>query len=119
MKKVLLLFIFLSSFSFAYEELNLGNFNEKLKGKNAIVDFYANWCAPCKVIAKNLEEFDELKDQNVTIYKVNIDKEYFLADMNKAKALPTLLFFKNGKEVKRTIGVQSSQKILELSEKLF
>lgn len=119
MKKILLVFIFLSSFAFSYEELNIGNFDSKIKGKSVIVDFYAVWCAPCKVIAQNLKEFDDLKEKEVMIYKVNVDKEYFLADKYKANALPTLMFFKDGKLVKKTIGLISTNRILELSEELF
>jgi thioredoxin 1 len=119
LKKVLFVFIFLSSFVYSYEELNIGNFDQKIKGKNVIVDFYAVWCKPCKLIAQNLVEFDELKEKDVTIYKVNVDKEYFLASKYQVNALPSLLLFKDGKLIKKTIGLLSTQQILELSEKQF
>ena len=79
MKKIFVMFLFSIVSVFAYEELNMDNFVQKIKGKNVIVDFYAVWCPPCKTLASNLQKFDVIKPDNVEIYKVNIDDELLLA----------------------------------------
>ena len=98
MRKVIVFLIF-TNFLFSYEELTVDNFDEKIKGKNAIIDFYASWCPPCKILANNLEDFDITKPENVHIYKVNIDDELTLAKKYGVTKLPTLIYFKNGKPV--------------------
>jgi thioredoxin 1 len=119
MKKIVLI-ILLGVFSlFAYEELNINNFEDKIKDKNVIVDFYAPWCPPCKILANNIEDFDISKPDNVQIYKVNIDDELTLAKKYGVTKLPTLIYFKNGKVVKNYIGVLSPEELLETSKENF
>ncbi|TLT01860.1 thioredoxin family protein [Aliarcobacter cibarius] len=104
---------------FSYEELTADNFDQKIKGKNVIIDFYAPWCPPCKVLANNLEDFEIQKPDNVEIFKVNIDNEVLLAKKYKVKKLPTIVYFKDGKEVKQEFGIRSVEELLETSKKEF
>lgn len=119
MKKVFLVFLISLTTLFAYEELNMNNFESKIKGKNVIVDFYAPWCPPCKIVANNLEDFDVSKPENVQIYKVNVDDELTLAKKYGVSKLPTLIYFKDGKIVKDYVGVLTPQELLEASKENF
>ena len=119
MKKIFFLFLFSVISVFAFEELNMDNFEDKIKDKNVIVDFYAPWCPPCKIVANNLENFDVSKPDNVQIYKVNVDDELALAKKYGVSKLPTLIFFKNGKVMKDYVGVLSSEELLKASKENF
>ena len=111
MKKILIIMLFSVVSIFAYEELTMDNFDSKIKDKNVIVDFYADWCPPCKILAVNLEDFDLVKPDNVEIYKVNIDDQLVLAKKHGVSKLPTLLYFKNGKVVNDYVGILSVEKL--------
>jgi thioredoxin 1 len=112
-----LLFSFVSLF--AFEHLDNKNIDDKIKGKNVIIDFYATWCPPCKVLAKNLIKFDKIKPSNVVIYKIDIDKEMDLAKKYNVKSLPTLVYLKDGKVVAKKIGVSSVDNLVTHSMKYF
>lgn len=119
MKKIVLIMFFSFASLFAFEQLTDKNFEEKLKNKNAIVDFYAVWCPPCKVLNKRLQAFDKIKTEDITIYKVNIDKYRDLAIANKISQLPSLVYFKNGKALKKIVGIQSVEELKNSSNKIF
>ena len=82
------------------------NFNELIKEKT-LVDFYANWCGPCKMIAPELEKVES----NVKVIKVDVDEFEELARTYGVMSIPTLVLFENGKELKRTIGFVDKDKI--------
>ena len=119
MKKIFLMFILSVITLFAYEELNINNFEDKIKDKNVIVDFYAPWCPPCKIVANNFEDFDITKPDNVQVYKVNVDDESTLAKKYGVSRLPTIIYFKNGKVVKDYVGVLTSEELLQASKENF
>lgn len=94
-------------------------FEEKVVNnkKLVIVDFFANWCGPCKMLMPVLEEIDnEIED--VQIVKVNIDQDEELAKKFGVLSIPTLIFFKEGKEVEKTIGYRQKSQIVEILNKL-
>ena len=119
MKKIFLMFLVSVMTLFAYEELNINNFEDKIKDKNVIVDFYAPWCPPCKIVANNFEDFDITKPDNVQVYKVNVDDELTLAKKYGVSRLPTIIYFKNGKVVKDYVGVLTSEELLQASKENF
>ena len=92
--------------------LNQENFEEKvLKHKGAvIVDFWASWCQPCKMIAPVFEKLSrELKD--VTFAKVNVDENNQLASDQGVMNIPCVIIYKNGEEVDRIVGFQTEQQL--------
>ena len=75
-----------------------------------ILDFYADWCGPCKMLGPILDEIS--KDH--TVYKVNVDNEPELAQNYGIMSIPCMIIFKDGKEVNRMVGLRSKSDILEL-----
>jgi len=93
--------------------ITLGNKNFKLALKKEVllVDFWAPWCGPCKMIAPTLNEIAET-ETDITIGKVNVDHNQDLAKKFKVRNIPTMLIFKNGVEVGRIVGVKTKKAIL-------
>ena len=119
MNKIIYIFLLSVMSVYAYEELNISNFENKIKGKNVIIDFYAVWFPPCKILGENLEDFGTIKPNNVEIYKVNIDNELPLAKKYGVSKLPTLLYFKDGKLVKEIVGVLSPEELFQTTKRTF
>lgn len=88
------------------EELNDGNFKEKIGSGVTLVDFYATWCGPCRMIAPLLEQLVGMVDGKARIAKLDIDQAQNVTNTLGITSVPTLILFKDGKEVKRVVGVK-------------
>lgn len=97
------------------QKLNEDNFKPTIEGsdKLIIVDFYADWCGPCKMVAPIMEEISE-ENNDLEVYKVNIDESPQIAKELSVKSIPTIISFKNGQVHKQTIGAQPKDIMLEL-----
>lgn len=96
--------------------LNKDNFeNEVLKSdKTVLVDFWAAWCGPCKMLGPVVSEVAEESDGSFKVGKVNVDEEAELASRYQIMSIPTLIVFKNGEPVETSVGFRSKEEILEM-----
>lgn len=85
--------------------------------KPVLVDFWADWCGPCKKISPVLDEVSEELDGKAVIAKVNVDEERALAAMFQIMSIPTLLLFKGGSKVEELRGVRPKADIVSKIEK--
>ncbi len=88
-------------------EFTTANFADEIKSGVTLVDFWAEWCGPCKMIAPMIDELAGEYDGKAKIGKINIDNEADLAAQFNVSSIPTLLLVKDGQEAKRFIGVTS------------
>jgi thioredoxin 1 len=89
------------------------NFNHQTKDKTVLIDFWASWCAPCRMMAPVLNEVANELTANVHVGKVDIEKYQSLAQKFKVRNIPTLILLKNGKEVNRFVGVKNKDFLLK------
>ena len=80
--------------------------------KPVLVDFWAEWCGPCKMIAPLLDEIAREKGDQIKVGKINIDHNQSLSVKFNVRAIPTLLFFKNGQVVDQVTGMTSKKDLL-------
>lgn len=97
----------------AVVSLNEKNFEEEVLKSNKIVliDFWASWCGPCKMMSPVVDQIAEEMNDNVKVCKVNIDEEQNLAVKYNVMSIPTFVVIKEGREIGRTIGVQDKEEI--------
>jgi len=101
-------------------EINPSNFeSEVLKSEQPVlVDFWAEWCGPCKMLAPVLDEIAQEQAGRIKVAKVNVDENPALAERYDVQSIPTLLYFAKGEVRNQTIGVISKRKIVEHLEEL-
>ena len=91
------------------------NFNEEVKGSDqpVLVDFWAEWCGPCKMIAPILEEIAAEQEGKIRIGKLNVDDAPATAQQFQVMSIPTLILFKDGEVQKRVVGARGKGQLLE------
>ncbi len=91
------------------------NFNEEVKGSDepVLVDFWAEWCGPCKMIAPILEEIATEQAGKIRIAKLNVDDAPATAQQFQVMSIPTLILFKDGEIQKRVVGARGKGQLLE------
>jgi thioredoxin 1 len=93
-------------------------FNQHTKSGIAVVDFWAEWCMPCKMMMPILNDLASDETLPIKVFKVNVDQQRPLAAKFNIKGIPTLIIFKNGKEVKRLVGAKTKDLIVKEIKKL-
>ncbi|MBQ6911381.1 MAG: thioredoxin [Bacteroidales bacterium] len=90
------------------------NFSELLQdSKLVIVDFWATWCGPCRMLSPILDEVEEEMADQISVVKVNVDDADEVAAQYRIMSIPTLLFFKNGELVDKTVGAMPKPALVE------
>ena len=96
------------------KHLTDANFSKETEKGVTLVDFYADWCGPCRMLAPVLEQVATETEGKAIIAKVNIDNEQKTAAQFQITSVPTMILFKNGKEVNRLVGLRNAQAIKDL-----
>jgi len=90
----------------------MDKFNELINSdKPVLVDFYADWCGPCKMLAPELVAFKEKVGDRLAIVKINVDKNQALANVYQVRGVPTMILFKKGENLWRQSGYMNSNQL--------
>jgi len=95
------------------------SFDEEVikKGKPILVDFWAEWCAPCKQLGPILEEISEEYKEKITIGKLDVDENPEIAGKFQIRGIPTILYFNNGELIDTKVGISSKDDLIQWLEK--
>ena len=96
-----------------FEEKNFEEEVLKAEGK-VLVDFYADWCGPCRMMSPIIDDIAKELDGKVKVGKVNVDNNQELAIQYDVMSIPTIMVFEKGKSIKTFVGVTDKQEILEV-----
>ena len=98
--------------------INTEEFNQVVTEKAVLLDLYADWCGPCKMIAPVLDELSKKYDGQVTFVKVNVDNDPEVAQRFGVMSIPTLITFKDGQKIKQVAGFQPKPMLEKMIEEL-
>ena len=101
-----------------YLTLTDSNFDDTTKSGVVLVDFWATWCGPCKMLAPTIEELAEDYEGRATVCKVDVDENPSLAMRFKVMSIPTVFIFKDGEPVKKIIGLSDKEEYEEVLDSL-
>lgn len=93
-------------------------FDNSIKEGVVFVDFFATWCAPCRMMSVVLEDLEKEIDEKVKIYKVDVDKNEDIAKSFGILSIPTMILFKDGQLMEKHIGLWSKEEIMDCINKL-
>ncbi|MCT7589152.1 thioredoxin [Aliarcobacter butzleri] len=96
-----------------YIDLNKNNIKENIQEGVVLVDFWAPWCGPCRMLAPAIDQLAEEFENKARICKVNTEEEPDLTSEYQVRSIPTILFFKNGEIVDQMIGTTTKAKLEE------
>ncbi|MBA7478453.1 Thioredoxin 1 [subsurface metagenome] len=102
-------------------EVNGNNFKQEVLESSipVLVDFWASWCMPCRMLAPTIEKLAEENQGKLKVCKLNTDENQNISAQYGIQGIPTLIIFKAGKEVGRTVGVMSKEKLQEKLDPIF
>ena len=117
--KTTLSMLFLWVFSFSFSQVNWMTMEQALTAQKAnpkkiLIDFYADWCGPCKMMSPILQEVKGIIKDDVKIIKINVDQHQDLASHFMVRGVPTLMLFKSGKMLWRQSGVLSTKDLVAI-----
>ena len=101
------------------KEVSDSSFEKDVLGssKPVLVDFWAQWCTPCRMLAPTVEAVAQQYSQSANVVKLNVDDNPSTAQRYGIKGIPTLILFREGKEVERVVGATSKESITRMIEK--
>jgi thioredoxin 1 len=101
------------------KELTKTNFNETIMTeKIVLVDFWASWCGPCRMVSPIIDQIAEEYDGKITVGKVNVDDEGALAAEYAVVSIPTVVLFKDGKQAEKLVGAHSFDDYADMIDKV-
>tara|TARA_Y100000310_G_scaffold304248_1_gene343203 strand:+ start:1564 stop:1884 length:321 start_codon:yes stop_codon:yes gene_type:complete len=100
-------------------ELNSDNFDSFIADGNVVIDFWAEWCAPCKILNPAVEEVSKEFDGTVKFGKVDVENNQELAQRFQVMTVPTLIFFKDKEQIDRTVGAMHKEELKNKVDEVF
>ena len=100
-------------------ELNEHDFDAHIKKGRWVVDFWASWCGPCKMMAPHFESAAKDMKGKINFAKVNVDENYEIANKFEIMSIPTVIFFENGEVAHASVGAMNKEQITETIDNTF
>ncbi len=95
--------------------IKMSNFNTIIKSeKPVLIDFFATWCGPCKMLGPILKEVKDSLGDRISIIKIDVDKNQQIASQYQVRGVPTMILFQNGKQLWRQSGVLNKEDIIKI-----